>query len=314
MDYNLIRKTITKYYRGNNYYYLILKEKIETTSALYIPKNGFADYCNAGVKIFKDLVKDTIEAEDFPFGVTIITADSEKLITQYNPELFSSDLLELILFQEYNLKPLDEYQQAALEKSIKQEKIKNTLVWACYINDKAEFYKRLEKASKSQLDKNMKCVGTPLGLCAAHDDLEGFKMLLDKGANLLKKSFVSTPIQIAFSCSDDIVFYLLENYKDEVIAAIQKEGFLLACGNTNKSILETVYNLGADLIGDDPCFPNLHNFADANNVVGLEFLLDKGVDINLKNKNNKTALDRAIMQHNQEAIDFLISRGAKTSE
>ncbi len=313
MDYDLIRRKIQKYCSSENYIYLIQKEERMLTSSLYLTSSGFADYSNATSDIFEELTG-IIEAADFPLGVTVITNDFEKLITQYNPELGSTDLLELIVFQEFNLKPSSEDRQAVLEKSIKQEKIKNTLVWACYINDRAEFLKRLEKASQSQLDKNLKMIGTPLGLCAEHDDLESFKLLLEKGANLLKKSFVATPIQLAFSCSDSITFYLLENYKDDVVREIEKKGFLLAAGNTNRTILEAVYSLGADLYGKDPYFPNLHNFADSDNVAGLQFLLDNGVDINCKNKQGKTALDRAILHKKAKAIDFLTKHGAETTE
>ena len=279
MDYDLIRRKIQKYCSAENYIYLIQKEKRMLTSSLYLTSNGLADYSNATADIFEELTG-IIEAADFPLGVTVITNDFEKLITQYNPELGSTDLLELIVFQEFNLKPSSEDRQAVLEKSIKQEKIKNTLVWACYVNDRAEF----------------------------------LKLLLEKGANLLKKSFVATPIQLAFSCSDSITFYLLENYKDDVVREIEKKGFLLAAGNTNRTILEAVHSLGADLYGKDPYFPNLHNFADSDNVAGLQFLLDNGVDINCKNKQGKTALDRAILHKKAKAIDFLTKHGAVTTE
>ena len=58
----------------------------------------------------------------------------------------------------------------------------------------------------------------------------------------------------------------------------------------------------------------LHNFADSDNIVGLQFLLDNGVDINSKNKLGKTALDRAILHKKAKAIDFLTKHGAETTE
>lgn len=70
-------------------------------------------------------------------------------------------------------------------------------------------------------------------------------------------------------------------------------------------VLQLLKDLGCDLCGDGQKFPPLHTFVDHENPVGVRFLLDNGVDINLKNKFGQTALERAKRNGLSEMIALL---------
>ena len=79
----------------------------------------------------------------------------------------------------------------------------------------------------------------------------------------------------------------------------------------NLKILQLLLDIGADVIGKNKSFPTLHNFADAQNIEGIKFILDHGFDINYKNENGQTALDRAMQGSKPETVEFLLQNGAK---
>ena len=228
-----------------------------------------------------------------------------KLITHYNVELFDNEACQLILFQEYGLYPADEYDKEELKQSIKAEKIKDTLVYACYLNDTDRILKCLEKANKGQLNKKLQYNGTPLGICAQNNNLEAFRALAEKGADLSKISLADRPLKIAFQYSPDIVRYIYENFREQFVKEVSKEGFSIACHTTDVSLLELIRDTGCDMVCNKKQFPPLLNFADYNNVVGIQFLADNGVSMDVVNNYGQTALERAKARQNTEAIALL---------
>ena len=64
-------------------------------------------------------------------------------------------------------------------------------------------------------------------------------------------------------------------------------------------------NLGLDYVCEGERFQILHSCVEAENLIGVKFLLDNGVDIELKNKMGQTALDRAEGENRTEIIEFL---------
>ena len=195
-----------------NYCYVILATNNAFTSGLYPVENNTASYSNQTVEVF-EVFSDEIQEELKGTGVTILHKEENQSLVikhhpKYNPELFDEDLFQLLLFQDFDIKPQKKERIDVLESSIKKEKIKNTLVYACYANNTNEILDRANDAKKSQLDRNLEYTGTPLGLCSLNNNLQGFKSVASAGATISKKSLGSTPLQIAFRHSIDIVKYL----------------------------------------------------------------------------------------------------------
>ena len=297
-----------------NFIYLIQATQNFYTSGLYEIEDGKIFYLNETVEVFK-IFPESIQRILKNIGLLIIYPNEQhnpeqKKIKYYNPELFTDDLFELVIFQEFGFQPKALDRQKILEVSIKKEKIKDTLVYACFENNTEKIFEVLENIKKSQLDMNLKYTGTPLGLCVANKNVNSFKAIAKAGANLSKKSLGTTPLQLAFKYSSEIVDYIYSNHKDVFEKEVNKQGFYIVADSTDLNMLKLVKDFGADLNKYDKAFPHLHNFADRNNVVGLGFCLDNGIDINMKDKQGRTALDKAIMRNHKESIEFLRKKGA----
>lgn len=231
----------------------------------------------------------------------------ERYISHFNPDLIFSGADRLVIYQEYGLKPQCEDQKKELEEAIKAEKIKNTLVYACYVNDNDKIMEHLkkEKLSNAQLNKVLKLCGTPLILCAKNDNLQAFQMIAERGADIGKKFLGrETALMAAVVNSYDIVRYIFENYREQ----FEKEIKDFSCATSCEDIrtLEMLKDLGYDMSGEGQKHPILHRFVDSRNLVGIKFLLDNGVDINMRNTYGQTALERAERNAWTEGATLLI--------
>lgn len=65
--------------------------------------------------------------------------------------------------------------------------------------------------------------GTPLFICALHNDLESFKGIVEAGADLNKKSGGMTPLKCAMRYSSDIVRYIYENHIEQFDKEVKRE-------------------------------------------------------------------------------------------
>ncbi len=227
-------------------------------------------------------------------------------VPYFVPETIFSGAVELAIYQKYGLEPVDELQKKWLADAMKVEKIKNSLVWACYIKDREKIQAFLEnpKLTAAQLNKVLKLAGTPLIICAKHDDLESFRAIVEKGADLSKKiSSEGTPLMTAFRFSYDIVKYIFDNHREQ----FNKEVKDFSCAGVSHDvrIFELLKSLGLDLCCEGQKYPLLHSCAEGKNMVGLKFLLDNGVDIELKNGFGQTVLERAQHLGNTDVVEFL---------
>ncbi|WP_371363672.1 hypothetical protein SRRS_45480 [Sporomusa rhizae] len=306
-----LAREIIQFISLKNYCYLIECTEHSLTSGLYEISAYGAKYSNDTVIIFEQFC-DRIKALFKRNGILLICLESGKkptfkFISHYNPELFTIDVFELILFKEYNIEPCDEERKQVLQQSIKAEKIKDTLVYACYENNTDKIMECLRQAKQSQLNKKLKYVGTPLGICAKNNNIVAFKAIVESGATLGKVSLVDTPLAIAFTYSPDIVKYIYTNFRDQFGKEVLIKGFSLALHTKDVGLLQLLFDYGCDINCEGKPFPPLHNFADFNNVVGLKFLLDNGANVNVKNQYKQTPIDRAKARNNQEAINILRS-------
>ncbi len=227
-------------------------------------------------------------------------------IRWFNPERLFTGEVQLAIYQEYGLEPTDELSKNYLAESIKAEKIKNTLVWACYIGDKELIKERLAdpKLKPSQLNKTLKLAGNPLILCAKHNDLESFKAIAEKGADISKKTAAEmSPLMMAFRCSYDIVMYIYENYREQFDKEVKD--FTCLTSHSDPRLYQLLKDKGCDMMCEGRPYPLLHTYAQSGNTFGIKFLLDNGVDIGLKNKYGMTALEMAERNGREEAAELL---------
>ena len=317
-DFKQLVNDIFSKINRTNFIYIIQKTDNSSTSGLYEITNGCSRYSNDTVEIFKSF-SETIRDLLLIKGILIIYPNEfnkpeTKLIRFYNPELYTNDLFELIIFQEFGFQPHEEERQEVLKQSILKEKIKETLVYSCYENNTERILAIIKDAKKPQLDKKLEYTGTPLGLCIINKNFECFKAIAEAGADVSKKSLAYTPLQLAFKYSYEIVKYIHSNYRDIFEKEVQKQGYYIAADSMDIEALNLLKELGADLNKFDPYFPHLHNFADRNNIIGIEFCLNNGIDINMKDKQGRYALDKAILRNHKETVDYLRKKGSKESE
>lgn len=233
-------------------------------------------------------------------------------IRWFNPERLFVGETVLAIYQEYGLEPTNERFKTYLAESIKAEKIKDTLVWACYIGDKELIRQRLNdpKLKPAQLNKALKLAGNPLILCAKHDDLESFRAIAEKGADITKKTAAEmSPLMTAFRCSYDIVMYIYENYREQFDKEVKD--FWCVNNYSDKRLYPLLRDAGVDMVNEGGRFPPLHVYARNNNLFGLKFLLDNGVPVDILNKDKLTALQVAEQTGQTEAAELLRSYGER---
>jgi hypothetical protein len=305
---------IIRFINLDNYCYFIEATEQSFTSGLYEINTSGAKYKNETVTVFNKFTE-RIEELLHGKGILLICVGSGegptfKFISHYNRSLFTNDVFELILFQEYGVEPCDEERKQVLKKSIKEEKIKDTLLYACYENNTNKILECLKNTKQSQLNKKFEYTGTPLGLCAKNNNLVGFKAIAEAGAAIGKISLADTPLSIAFTHSASIVKYIYTNFREQFDKEVNKKGFGIAIHTKDTELLQLLFDCGCNINCSGKPFPPLHNFADYNNSVGLKFLLEHGADINTKNQYKQTALDRSKRSNKQEAIELLRLYGA----
>jgi hypothetical protein len=253
-------------------------------------------------------IHDLMDNDELDNGIYSYYSIDKKIIhhTNYNPELFWDDAMELVLYQTYGVIPFDTERKAQLEESLSQEKIKETLVYACHLNlvDQIDLLLS-KKISKGELSRDLKGIGTPLGLSIQENNADLAKKLLELGADPKKKSFAYTPLELAFRYSDEMVFYFFDHFKEYFIKTVTQKGLAIAGLNQNAEIYKLLIDLGCDPLGKDPVFQMPHVFVDYNNLYGLQFLAEYGIDMKHKNKYKETAFERAQKQGKTELIKYL---------
>lgn len=284
----------------------LMSKMMEIGSMIYeVIDNEISNYV---VSIDMELWK---KIPQLDIGISIFKYDKgnfleQKYIPHYNIELFLMDRVsELIMFQEYNLKPIGDDRKEMLSNSIELEKIKETLVYACYSNNTNKIFSCLEKISATQLNRKIKYHETPLGFCVLNDNLEAFKAVAEKGADLNKRSLKFNPLKIAFATSPDIVLYIYQNYKEQFDKEVSALGFYIAYRTTDIRILEILKDYGCDMNDSSQKFSPLHCFADVNNVSAIQFFADNGANLSILNSDGETALDRAKIYYSKEAVELL---------
>ena len=139
--------------------------------------------------------------------------------SRYDSRVYVGCENELIMRKEFGMEPQSPERKAKFAANLaKAEQFMQTLTYACYVNDTAAIIERAKKATKKELNSEFKDAnGTPLMLCAKNDNLEGFKALLEAGADINQsiRGGYYCPIEDACFHSPSILLYIFENYSDD---------------------------------------------------------------------------------------------------
>jgi len=157
---------------------------------------------------------------------------------------------------------------------------------------------------------------------AKNGDMQTLAVLLEKGADVdAMDDDGDTALDVAIKNeSIDLVTFLIENGAD--INRGNEECWpwpplLTACGKGNLEIVELLIDNGADLHIDRPF--DEENFTlvmwatICHQPKVVQFLIDKGVDLNAYDGDGETVLDLAINRKKEEITEMLKNNGARTS-
>ncbi|KAK0390538.1 hypothetical protein NLU13_0042 [Sarocladium strictum] len=145
-------------------------------------------------------------------------------------------------------------------------------------------------------------------LAASINNIESVKALLKAGVNPnLKKDSVYTPLCSAIRDNRaDIIDLLLKNGADPNCPASEYPAFKCIT-HKRQHFLPTLVAAGADLNSPKGI---VEQAVASNNMEALVWLLDQGVDPNVRNAKGHSALTTAIRENRVEMIDLLLNRGA----
>jgi ankyrin repeat protein len=145
-------------------------------------------------------------------------------------------------------------------------------------------------------------------LAASINNIESVKALLKAGVNPnIKKDSVYTPLCSAIRDNRaDIIDLLLKNGADPNTPASEYPAFKCIT-HKRQHFLPTLVAAGADLNSPKGI---VEQAVASNNMEALIWLLDQGLDPNVRNAKGHSALTTAIRENRVEMIDLLLNRGA----
>jgi ankyrin repeat protein len=207
----------------------------------------------------------------------------------HNTDEHISELGDTLLHQAAEKGDVEEA-RALLEQGVDinaRNEYRQTPLHLAVINKQREVFELLlEKGAEvntRNLDGN-----TPLHAAVTRDHALS-EALIDAGAN------VRTPDEFGFK---PLHLALLAN-KFETADLLLERGASIEHDFTWTTWSNTEYNESS-----------LHQFTDNNNLKAIEFLVDKGVDVNTRNKHGYTPLHWAAWKGNIETANVLLAKGA----
>ena len=222
------------------------------------------------------------------------------------------EINELVyIYKKYNLMSKADYKK--VELALKREsEFKDKLVYFCYKNDTTKILEHLNVADETELNQQVKFIGTPLELCALNNNLECFKAIVEKGADIRVNTRKYDTLYNAFKYSPDIATYIYEKHNDYFKEAISEKGYFIYCYSENLDLFNLVKQAGGNpnLIVDG--YPSIYSFIETDNIVAVKFLIENGADINMLDKKNRTMLDYAKGEKAKNVLKLLKSMKAKT--
>ena len=143
---------------------------------------------------------------------------------------------------------------------------------------------------------------TALNKAVKKNDIQASKILLENGANLEN-------IALHKFVQDNNLEMLQLLTKYDIDVDIENEdgdtALQLATSNYTPQIIESLLKNGANTKG-----VSLHLFVEKNDIKMIDLLLHSGVDINKKDENDQTALNKAVNKNDIQISEILLEQGA----
>lgn len=155
---------------------------------------------------------------------------------------------------------------------------------------------------------------SPLMFAAVNGSIECIRCLLDNGASIYTKAYdLATPLHLAVSENRIAVTELLLR-EGSPIEATDTDGvgaFHLAVRNGSIAMVRLLHKFGAimDHSIDSTGYTPLHQAAFQGDIEIIEFMLEKGVSVDITTIDGKTILHTACMGCQFEMCDWIISKG-----
>ena len=162
---------------------------------------------------------------------------------------------------------------------------------------------------------------TPLHLAVINEKREVFELLLEKGADVNARNFDGdTPLHSAVTREHALTKALIDAGAN--VRTPGEFGFKplhLAVLANKFETADLLLERGASIEHDftwttwsnsEYNESSLHQFTDRNNLKAIEFLVDKGVDVNTRNKHGYTPLHWAAWSGDIETANVLLAKGA----
>lgn len=157
---------------------------------------------------------------------------------------------------------------------------------------------------------------TPLHCAATYGKLDIIKFLVEKGADIeFQDGYGQTPASTAAANGNtEIVKFLLDKLpkksrnKDDIMLDAFYYAALYEHTDTLKYLEEKEINLNKE--HSEKEIPMLHEAIERKDINVIKCLIDKGANINIKNRSQNTPLHIAIEKGNKEIVKLLLEKGA----
>jgi len=157
---------------------------------------------------------------------------------------------------------------------------------------------------------------TALMSAANSNHLDTIKFLISCGANInaTRNTGITALMLASKTGSEKVVEYLIQNGADiNLITNDGADAFIYATQYGNVPCAALLLEAGADINHMDKDGTALHNATREGQYDSAKFLLDKGIDYNLKNPKGETALDIAKKKDNKRIISLLQNAKGNTT-
>lgn len=237
-----------------------------------------------------------------------------RFFNDLNPLLDCSQALIWVAHTYYEIEPDSDYDRKLLEKAVKGEKFKQTLLYACYRNDLELVKVRLQGIGEKALNQKMSGYGTALHLAVKHGNLDMAGLLLEAGADFTVKNAKMTPLELAYQTdNEDMITCLAQADPEGNRSLVEAKGLFLVTRSNNRELIESILHRGADIHAIDSKTSRLtplHLMAYYEKAIGIHTLAENGANLEAKEQYGRTPLHYACQFQKLAGVKALLECGA----
>lgn len=296
-------------------------DKIVTTYQIYRYREGnweSADLLPDSREIM-DAIRSMYDSGERQWTAFGLKVDKEaktdvRFFNDLNPLLDCSQALVWVAHTYYEIEPDSDYDRKLLEKAVKGEKFKHSLLYACYRNDLELVKERLQGIREKALNQKMSGYGTALHLAVKHGNLDMAGLLLEAGADFTVKHAKMTPLELAYQTdNEDMITCLAQADPEGNHSLVEAKGLFLVNRSNNRELIESILHRGADIQAIDSKTSRLtplHFMAYYEKTIGIQTLTENGANLEAKEQYGRTPLHYACQFQKLAGAKALLECGA----